>query len=136
MVEPPSGGHSGGVVAGHGPRGAGRALEPLSRGEPARYETSHWGGPTDGQPVTVEPAGVVVLEGVTASREAFAPYLTYAIWVETPAELRLRRGLDRDGDDAVSQWHEWMAAEEEYRRREKPEDRADLVIPGDLDLWT
>lgn len=31
MVEPPSTGHSGGVVAGHGPRGPDSALEPLSR---------------------------------------------------------------------------------------------------------
>lgn len=113
-----------------------RLLVPLSRGEAACYEKSHWGGPSDGQPVTVEPAGLLVLEGVTASREAFAPYLTYAIWIESPPELRLRRGLDRDGEDALSQWREWMDVEEEYLRREKPDERADLVIHGDRDLWT
>lgn len=113
-----------------------RLLIPLSRGEVARYERSRWGGPTDGEPVVVEPAPFLVLEGVTASREAFAPYLSYAVWVETPTELRLRRGLDRDGDDALPLWQEWMAGEEEYRRRERPDERADIVIRGDEDLWT
>ena len=112
-----------------------RVLVPLSRGEPARYERSHWGGDRDGERVEIRPTEVVILEGVTASREAFAPYLTYSIWVAAPAELRLRRGLERDGPDAREQWQAWMAAEDRYRVREKPDHRADLVLEGDRDLW-
>ena len=111
-------------------------LVPLSRSEPARFERSQWGGETAGELVVVEPAEFMILEGVTASREAFAPYVTYAIWVEATAELRLRRGLDRDGPAALEQWHAWMAEEERYRSRERPDDRADLVIQGDRDLWS
>jgi uridine kinase len=78
----------------------------------------------------------VILEGVTAAREAFAPYLTYAIWVEAPESLRLRRGLERDGQSVRKQWELWMADEASYQSRERPEERADLVIRGDRDLWT
>jgi len=85
-----------------------RVLVPLSRSEPARFERSQWGGETDGELVVVEPAEFMILEGVTASREAFAPYVTYAIWVEASPELRLQRGLDRDGRAALEQWHAWM----------------------------
>jgi hypothetical protein len=28
-----------------------------------------------------------------------------------------------------------MAAEDDYVRREKPQEHADLVLPGDRDLW-
>jgi uridine kinase len=113
-----------------------RVLVPLSRGEPARYERSHWGGERNGERVEIEPAELLILEGVTASREAFAPYVTYSIWVEAPAELRLRRGLDRDGPEALEQWRAWMAEEDEYVEREKPNERADLVVEGDRDVWT
>ena len=113
-----------------------RVLDPLSRGEPARFERAHWGGERDGVVVEIQPTELLILEGVTASREAFAPYLTYSIWVEAPAKLRLRRGLDRDGPDALEQWQAWMAEEDRYVERERPDERADLVIEGDRDLWT
>jgi hypothetical protein len=67
-----------------------RLLVPLSRNEIARFERSRWGGADRGW-AEVRPAGVVILEGVTASREAFRPFLTYAVWIETP-DLQLRRG--------------------------------------------
>ena len=112
-----------------------RVLVPLWRNEPARYERSHWGGERDGEFVEVDPTAFVILEGVTASREAFAPYVTYSIWVNAPAELRLQRGLDRDGPDALQQWQAWMAEEDRYLERERPDERADLVIQGARDLW-
>jgi uridine kinase len=83
----------------------------------------------------VEPADFVILEGVTASREAFRPYLAFAIWVETPRHVRLRRGLERDGLEARAQWEAWMEAEDRYVERERPADHADRVVRGDLDAW-
>jgi uridine kinase len=112
-----------------------RVLVPLSRGEPARFERSRWGGERDGELVEIEPAELLILEGVTASRDAFARYLTYSIWVEASAELRLQRGLDRDGPAALEQWQAWMAGEDRYLESERPDERADLVIHGDRNLW-
>jgi uridine kinase len=111
------------------------ALEPLAAGEPARYRPTGWGG-EQREPVTIEPVDFVVLEGVTASREAFRPYLTYSIWIETPRDVRLKRGLERDGAQARAHWEGWMAAEDRYVERERPADRADCVLRGDRGLWT
>jgi uridine kinase len=107
-----------------------QVLEPLARGEPATFVPNDWGGPPK-ERVVVAPGGVVVLEGVTASREAFRPYLTFSIWVETPRELCLERGLARDGEEARSQWEAWMAAEDRYIAAERPHEHADLVVRGD-----
>ena len=84
----------------------------------------------------IEPADFVLLEGVTASREAFRPYLAFSIWIETPRDMRLRRGLDRDGEQALSDWDRWMAEEDAYVEREQPAAYADAVLRGDEDLWT
>jgi uridine kinase len=113
-----------------------RVLVPISRGESARFTRSRWGREADGELVVVQPTEFLILEGVTASCDAFAPYLTYSIWVEAPEPLRLQRGLDRDGPSAGAQWEAWMAQEERYRSRERPDERADLVVRGDRDLWS
>ena len=112
-----------------------RALEPLAAGEAARYRPSSWGG-EEREPAVVEPAEFVILEGVTASREAFRPYLAYSIWVETPRELRLARGLERDGAHMRAHWEQWMEAEDRYIDRERPAERADCVLRGDQGFWS
>ena len=111
-----------------------KALKPLAEDRPARYRPNSWGGP-EREPVEIHPGGFVILEGVTASREAFRPYLTYSIWIETPRVLRLQRGLERDGEEASAQWEKWIAEEDEYIELEKPQERADRVLPGDENLW-
>ncbi|HJQ73550.1 MAG TPA: hypothetical protein VJ814_01595 [Gaiellaceae bacterium] len=110
-------------------------LEPIARGEPAHFLRTHWEGPPQPAIVVVEPREFVILEGVTASREAFRPYLTFTIWVERPRELRLARGLERDGEEMRPHWELWMAGEDRYVERERPHEKADLVLPGDRDLW-
>jgi uridine kinase len=110
------------------------ALKPLAAGKRARYRPMRCGG-EERAPVSIEPNDIVILEGVTASRQAFQPYLAYSIWIETRRELRLQRGLERDGADAWAQWEQWMKAEDRYIERERPAERADLVLSGDQDLW-
>ena len=116
------------------PRLIEQALVPLAVGRPARFVPTSWDGAPQ-EEVVVEPAEFVVLEGVTASRQVFRPYLSYAVWVEAPPDLRLARGLERDGEQARALWQAWMAAEDEYVTREGPAERADRVVRGDRDLW-
>jgi uridine kinase len=110
------------------------ALEPLSRNEPARFRRTDWEQEGRVRWRHVDPAEYLVLEGVSASRDAFQPFLTYSIWVETPRELRLARGLERDGEEARPQWERWMADEDAYVERERPRERADVIVRGDADL--
>jgi uridine kinase len=111
------------------PRCVAELLEPLARGETARYEVTAWGGAAR-PAVEIAPAEVVVLEGVTASRREFRRFLTYAIWIETPPETRLARGIERDGEHMRGQWERWMTAEDAYFARNDPLAYADLVVQG------
>jgi uridine kinase len=113
-----------------------KVFEPISRNEVVRFQRSQWQAGTEPDSVEFRPNDFLILEGVTAAREAFTPYLTYAIWVEAHEEVRLRRGLERDGQAARKQWELWMADEARYQSRERPDERVDLVIRGDRDLWT
>ena len=117
------------------PRMLAEVLVPLAADRTAVFMPTSW----DGRPrdrIVVQPGELVILEGVTSSRDVFRPYLSYSIWVEAPRELRLARGLARDGEAMRPQWEEWMAVEDRYIEEERPAKRADLVLPGDEDLWT
>ena len=109
-------------------------LVPLSRGQGARFRKSDWSGSGREEWGEVAPAEFVVLEGVSASRDAFRPFLAYAIWVEAPRELRLARGLERDGESMRAQWEAWIAEEDAYVAAERPHERADAVVRGDVPL--
>jgi uridine kinase len=116
------------------PRVVEEVLEPLARGERSRYRCSRWRPDQPEEWKQVVPAEFVVLEGVSASRAAFRAYLTYSIWVETPRDVRLQRGLARDGEEARRQWEKWMAQEDAYVARELPHERADAIVRGDGEL--
>jgi uridine kinase len=83
----------------------------------------------------IEPGGTVLLEGVSAARSAFRPYLAYAVWVETSRTVRLERGIARDGEDSREQWERWMAEEDAYIAREQPAEHVDAIVRGDRGLW-
>jgi uridine kinase len=78
----------------------------------------------------IEPGGLVVIEGLSSSREKFRPYLSLAAWVDAPRELRLERGIERDGESMRGAWLDWMASEDEWAAEEDPRSHADLIVSG------
>jgi uridine kinase len=107
-------------------------LEPLARGEGARYRGFDWDRRQlfPGERV-VRPEGVVVIEGVCALHRMFRDTYDLRIWVEAPRALRLERGVARDGEAARRTWEEvWMPMEESYIERDRPRESADLIVDG------
>lgn len=113
------------------PRLLHEVIEPLAAGTPATYRRSVWdpAKPPIGV-ARVEPAPMILIEGVSASRREFRDHLAYVIWVDAPHDLRLRRGLARDEWDAKEKWERWMATEADYVVRDDPVGYADLVVDG------
>lgn len=112
------------------PRFRTTVVEPLLAGRPATYTAYDWVHRTDGPTITIEPAPFVVVEGVGATRRAWRHDLVTSIWIETPRAERLRRGLARDGMDLADFWREWMVAEDDYVKSERPADGVDVLVDG------
>ena len=115
------------------PRMLAEVIEPMSQRRPATFHRYDWVNRRPGPTTTIEPADVVVIEGVGATRKAWRERLALRIWVDTDSELRLRRGLARDGEELADFWRDWRLAEDRYVADEEPASYADLVVAGDPD---
>jgi uridine kinase len=103
--------------------------------EAARYQRYDWLRRELAEWVEVKPADYVILEGVASSRAQFQDALAVSIWVETPRDERLRRGLARDGEAMRDYWLQWMRDEDRYFEAERPDLRADMIVDGLL-AWS
>jgi hypothetical protein len=53
------------------------------------------------------------------------------VWVSATREECLRRGLERDGEQALDAWRKWQAAEDAYIASEHPDRSSDLTVSGE-----
>lgn len=106
-------------------------VEPLGRGETAHFSSFDWAAGVPGASRTVTPDGIVVVEGVCALHRSLRDAYAVRIWVEAPYDLRLQRGIARDGEAARSTWVDvWMPSEERYVERDDPIPSAHLIVDG------
>lgn len=105
-------------------------LLPLAAGKAGSYRRYDWDEDRFAETVTVEPSCLLILEGVGSGSRAHAAYATVLAWVWAPPELRLDRGLTRDGRELEGQWRGWMHDEDELYAREETADRADVIVDG------
>ncbi|HET7667585.1 MAG TPA: AAA family ATPase [Mycobacterium sp.] len=104
-------------------------IDPLLRGEPASYQPYDWVNRRRAdETVTVEPNDVVIIEGVGATRKAWRDRLALRIWIDCPRDIRLARGIARDGEELREFWIGWMKAEDAYLESEQPQLYADVVV--------
>jgi len=106
-------------------------FEPLLAGQGARFASWDWAAGRARGARTVEPAGVVVVEGVCALHRSFRDDYDVRAWVEAPYETRLARGVARDGEASRATWVErWMPMEDAYVERDDPVACAHVVVDG------
>ena len=80
--------------------------------------------------VVVEPAPLLVLEGVGSGAARFDDLQTVLVWVEAPYDVRMARGMARDGDAFAPHWEQWARDEAALFARERTRERADVRIDG------
>lgn len=105
-------------------------LGPLASGRPGIYRRWDWHADAWAETVTVPPAPLLVLEGVGSGSPGHAGLVTVLVWVEVPAELRVTRGLERDGTAMAERWRQWAVDEREHFARERTRERADVRLDG------
>jgi len=84
-----------------------------------------------GEPVTLDSGSLVVLEGVFLQRPEVREYLDFAIFLDVPFEVSVRRMSERDGsspDPSHSSLTRYIEGQLLYLQECNPRERADLLI--------
>jgi uridine kinase len=101
-------------------------LEPLAEGRPGRYRRYDWDAETWAEWVEVPVPRVLVVEGCGSGTRAATELAVATVWVEAPADVRLARGLARDGVSLRVRWLDWMVSEAAHFALERTRERADF----------
>jgi hypothetical protein len=107
-------------------------LRPLAQGCPGSYRRFDWVAGEFAEEVVVDPAPLLVLEGVGCGASRFASLVTLLVWIDAPHDLRMKRGVARDGDAFAPHWEQWAKDEARVFARERTRDRADVTVDGAL----
>ncbi|AJG77072.1 AAA family ATPase [Bacillus cereus] len=106
-------------------------LDPISNGIEGCYKRYDWETDSLAESHTISANGIVIIEGVYATRQELAGIYDLKIWVNCPRETRIKRGIARDGEAARDMWeNNWMIAEDMYVESHKPHEFADVIIDG------
>lgn len=105
-------------------------LAPLGQHRAGSYRRFDWHAGEYAEQVAVEPVPLLVLEGVGSGAAAHDVLRTVLVWVEAPPVLRMRRGLERDGEAAAPHWERWTRDEAALFERERTRSRADVLVDG------
>lgn len=101
-------------------------LEPLGACRDARWQRYDWtAGRLDGW-VDLPAPGVLVLEGCGSGAQAYAAQASLLVWLEADAATRLRRGVERDGEQVRDHWLAWMSLEDQHFAVNDTRSRADI----------
>jgi uridine kinase len=109
-------------------------LQKLRKGQPGSYRRYDWHAARFAEPVPVPVPDVLVVEGVTSARAVIRAELTVSVFVTAPRELRLARGLERDGEELQSHLLRWFTDEEVHFAADRTADHADLLVDGAPDV--
>ena len=105
-------------------------LEPLAHGVPGRYRRYDWPLGLYAERHTVPLADTLVVEGCNSAALTTAPYAPVIIWVEAEDDVRLERGMLRDGDGARDQWTTWMVEERRLYAEHRTAERSHVRLDG------
>ena len=106
----------------------GELLAPLAAGAPGQWRRWDWLADQWAETHEVDPGGLLVLEGVGSWSPGVAELVGALVWVEAPSDLRLDRGIARDGEDMRDRWEQWRVDEDELFARLGTREHADLVV--------
>lgn len=109
-------------------------LEPLARGDAASFAAWDWYASQRGPTIDVPVAPWLIIEGVGVAQRAARPFAALILYIEAPREERLRRGIERDGEDMRDDWERWQESEAIHHEVQQTRKGAHLVIDGEAPI--
>jgi uridine kinase len=110
-----------------------QVLIPLQTSKAARFQLYDWPEDRLKDWMTIDVGGVVIVDGVTATRRELSNFYDLRIWFFCPRDIRVSRLLGR-GDTPAKEIKHWIPSEERYVASHAPSERAHLVIDSTANM--
>ena len=111
-----------------------QVLRPLAAGENAGFRMWDWVAGARTHLVHVAPVQYLLIEGVGVAQRHARHFASFVVYVDAPAAVRLRRGLDRDGEHMRDEWDRWQHLEDEHLREHGTRAATDAVVDGTSEI--
>ncbi len=79
----------------------------------------------------VDPRPVMVLDGCGSASAGMRPWAALTVWVEAGPDVRLARGIARDGGHLEAEWLAWQAREARHFAEDGTRECADTRVDGE-----
>lgn len=103
-------------------------LRPHARGLLGVWERWDWESSARAEAHAVDPSLPLIVEGSGLLTAETARLGDVRVWLESPAQSRMRRALERDGDTYRPHWTRWAEQEERHLARDEPTRHATHVF--------
>jgi len=111
-----------------------QVLRPLEQGQAGRWQRYDWVAERFAEWIDLPVPDCLIIEGCGSAPRAVDGRAALIAWVQVPTDVRLARGLARDGEQMRDHWERWMAEEAAEFAREQTRERADVVVDGRVRL--
>jgi cytidylate kinase len=108
----------------------GQILEPLAAGAEGAFHMWDWVEGRRTHEIRVPQREFLIVEGVGVGMPRARELAVLTVFVDAPAEERLRRGIARDGAGMLSEWQRWQATETDHLAAAGLPAAADVVVDG------
>lgn len=103
-------------------------LDPWSRGEPANTHKFDWSLGKFGDEYDVPKPEVAILEGCASASVTIRERASLVIWRDADPQIRLARGLARDGAHLGQHWADWQTREALHFQHDQTRSAANVVL--------
>ena len=126
-------GWSGGFAPELGDRLERQVLAPLRAGLAGRWRRFDWVAGEFAEWRELPVPDVLVIEGCGSADARVAAHAVLSVYVEAPPRVRMRRGIERDGEGMHAEWVRWQVRESAHFEAQRTRQRADVVVDGTLE---
>jgi uridine kinase len=97
----------------------------ISAAEIRRY---NWTTSSFGESETIEPADLLILEGVGSADKSLQDELAALIWIDIDPEIGVMRVIARDGYQVEDEMKKWLGTQQEYFSQHSTREKADFIL--------